>query len=85
MSYHIRFENVGRDRKTWECEVAALTERDLNREVGKVLLSRNIGYDLDDADYGTGEIYIGGGTRCVGSFTFWKKTSNRHHERKGGA
>lgn len=80
MSYHIRFENVGRDRKTWECEVPALTERDLNREVRKALLSRNIGYDLDDADYGTGDIYIGGGTRRVGTFTFWKRSSTTGRE-----
>jgi hypothetical protein len=76
MSYHVRFENVGRDHQTWECEIAALTERDLNKEVRKALMSRDIGYDLDDADYGTGDIYIGGGTRHVGTFTFWKRTKD---------
>src|SRR6185436_1185317 len=63
----VRFEAVGRDKKSWETQLESLSDAALIRQIRQraALMSRDMEFDWDDA--GESATIVVGGFRCVGS------------------
>lgn len=68
MSFTVEFKNVGRGKKTWRCNLPAITDQYLYDAVleGRALMSRDIDFEYDEV-FKCGTVYVGGG-RKVGTF-----------------
>lgn len=65
----VKFENVGRDKKTWSADVSSLSDAELIRSIRKqgALASRDIAFEWSEEGT-SAQIYVGG-FRCVGSIS----------------
>lgn len=66
--FRVYFENVGRDKLTWDCYVTKLNEPNLRLAIHAkaALRSHDISFDWDFIEC-TGRVYVGFG-RPVGTF-----------------
>ena len=74
----VKFENVGRGKKSWESSIDCPNYTELLRAVkkGRALMSRDISFEFDEDDNKSGNVCVGITNRAVGRFTIIPEVSN---------